>query len=60
MKKLVNRLTWAYAIFVGALLITPGGINPVVTNPGFRLVIGIVSILLGGACFFFHKQAKSV
>jgi hypothetical protein len=60
MSKFLDRLTWAYAIIVGGLLITPGGINPIVTNPGFRVVIGIVSIVLGAACFLTHKQAKSV
>ncbi len=60
MSKLIDRLTWAFAIIVGGLLITPGGINPMVTNPGFRVAIGIVSIVLGVACFLSHKQAKSV
>jgi hypothetical protein len=48
MKHVGFVFTWAYA-FVGggALLITPAGIIPIVTNPGIRIVIGLLSIAVG-------------
>jgi hypothetical protein len=58
-RKMVDWLTWAYEILVGGLLITPGCINPIVTNSGFRVVIGIVSIVLGAACFSSQNRRKT-
>lgn len=51
--RIVGPATWAYAIIVGGvLLITPGGIDPIVYR-----VIGVVGILLGIAAFAFSRGA---
>ena len=47
LKKIIGPLTWAYVIIVGGLMITPEGVNPIVTNPAFRTIISVVSIILG-------------
>lgn len=51
-KKLIGPLTWAYAIIIGgALLITPGGIVPIVTK-----IAGLVGVALGGAAYYFRNE----
>ena len=43
----VRVLAWAFCIIVGGLMITPGGITPIVTNPAVRIIVGVVGVLLG-------------
>lgn len=47
MKFIAGPLTWAFVILVGGLMITPGGIIPIVTNPAVSVVVGVISIALG-------------
>ena len=47
MKKLIGPLAWAYVIIIGGLMITPGGIDPIVTNPAARIAVGAVAVVLG-------------
>ena len=60
LKKIIGPLTWAYVIIVGGLMITPEGVNPIVTNPAFRTIISVVSIILGviGVASLFIKSGS--
>ncbi len=49
--RFIGPLTWAFVIIIGGLMITPGGINPIVINPAFRVVMGVVSIGVGALGF---------
>ena len=51
MKQIVGPVTWAFVIIVGGLMITPGGITPIVTNPAFRIAVGLLGVALGVAGF---------
>lgn len=51
-KLIIGPLAWAYAIIIGGvLLLTPGGIGPIVTN-----VAGVLGIGLGAAGFYFRGK----
>ncbi len=39
-------LTWAYVIIIGGIMITPEGVNPIVTNPAVRTVAGALLVAL--------------
>lgn len=58
-KTIVGPVTWAFVIIVGGLMITPEGVNPIVTNPGIRVAMGIISIVLGAAGFFSLRGKSS-
>ena len=47
MKSFVGPLTWAIVIIVGGVILTPGGIVPIVTNPVLRIGTGVILIVLG-------------
>lgn len=51
MKFITGPLTWAFVIIIGGLMITPEGITPIVTNPGLRIAISVILIVLGAAGF---------
>ena len=52
LSKYVGPATWAYAIIVGGMLITPGGIVPIVTK-----VLGFLGIALGATAFYIRKAS---
>lgn len=55
MTKWLGQLTWAWVIIVGgALMITPEGINPIITK-----IAGVASIVFGIAGFALNRRAKS-
>ncbi len=56
MNKYIGPLTWAYVIIIGGLMITPGGIVPIVTNPATRIAVGSISVLLGILGFLSLRQ----
>lgn len=41
-----GALAWAFVIVVAGMQITPGGINPIVTNPVVRISTGSVLIII--------------
>jgi hypothetical protein len=45
----VRVLAWAWLIYIGGLMITPGGIDCIVCGPWLRDILPIVSIALGVA-----------
>ena len=47
MPKIIIVLAWAWIIIVGGLMITPGGISCLRCGASLKLVIAIVSIVLG-------------
>lgn len=49
--KSLGPLTWAWLIIVGAIMITPGGIIPIVHDRMAFIVMGVISVLLGLAGF---------
>lgn len=59
MKNLVGPLTWAYVIIIGGLIITPGGIGPIVTNAALRVVIGGIGVVLGVLGFMSMRRASA-
>jgi hypothetical protein len=54
-KNIAGPLTWAFVIIVGGLMITPEGINPIVTSPAIRFILGILSIAVGAIGFISMK-----
>lgn len=59
MKNFVGPLTWAYVIIIGGLMITPGGIDPIVTNPALRVVIGGIGVVLGVLGFMSMRRVSA-
>lgn len=55
---IVGPLMWAFVIIGGGMMITPGGIEPIVTNPVLRIAIGAISIVLG-VVGFYSQRGKS-
>lgn len=60
LKLIIGPLTWAFIIIVGGLMLTPEGIIPIVTNPGLRVVIAIILLVLGaiGIISLFVKSNR--
>ncbi|WP_374087138.1 hypothetical protein [Methylomicrobium lacus] len=53
--KNIGPLTWAYAIIIGGvLLLTPGGIGPIVTK-----IAGALGIALGAAGFYIGRTPQA-
>lgn len=46
-KKWIGPLAWAWVIIIGGIMITPGGINPIVTNPVLAQILGAIAVVLG-------------
>lgn len=56
MIKRLGALAWAWVIIVGGvLMITPEGINPIVTK-----IAGAISAVLGIAAFVVNRRATQV
>ena len=45
--KWIGPLTWSFVIIIGGIMINPGGIIPIVTNPAVLVSMGIAGIVLG-------------
>jgi Peptidase family M23 len=43
----IGPLAWAWIIFIGGLMITPGGVGCPACGPGLTKALGLVSIVLG-------------
>ncbi len=46
-KRWIGPLAWAWVIIIGGIMITPGGINPIVTNPALAQILGAIAVVLG-------------
>jgi hypothetical protein len=57
-KTIAGPVTWAFLIIIGVLMLTPGGIVPISTNPAIRIAVGLISIALG-AVGFVSMRGKS-
>jgi hypothetical protein len=53
----LGPLTWAFVIIVCGIIITPGGINPIVTNSAVRIAIGVTGLILGVLGAISSQQA---
>ena len=53
-------LTWAFVITIGGVMLTPDGINIIVTNPAIRMTVGAILIALGviGFASFRRKSTR--
>jgi hypothetical protein len=47
MRPAIMYVTWAWVIIVGALMITPGGIDCIACGPSLTPILGVLSIVLG-------------
>lgn len=56
MNGLIGKLTWAWVIIIGALMITPNGIECIACGRGITIGIGVISVVLGAAQFLVNKQ----
>jgi hypothetical protein len=56
--RVTRYLGWAWLIIIGGLMITPGGIMTcTVCTPPIVMLLGIVSLLLGGVGFVGELRA---
>ena len=53
-------LTWAWIIILGALMITPDGIECIACGPSLTKIIGVVSVMIGVAGFIFDRSKTIV
>jgi hypothetical protein len=53
---IIKTLTWAWAIIVGGLMITPEGIVCIACGPVITKILGVISILLGISAFIVDRQ----
>jgi hypothetical protein len=60
MRTIVGPLTWAYCIIIAGIMIVPGGITPIVTNPALRLVLGVAGVVLGIAGFVGSRRQPAL
>lgn len=47
---------WAWLIIIGGIMITPGGIIPIVHSRVAYIVMGVISIALGVAGFMSNRS----
>lgn len=57
--KYIGPLTWAWVIIIGALMITPGGIECIACGASLTKVIGAISVIIGVAAFVVNRRAVS-
>ena len=55
-----RELAWAWIIFIGGLMITPGGIDCIVCGPVITNILGVISIAIGVSGFVFGRRQISV
>ncbi|NEQ48084.1 MAG: hypothetical protein F6K00_32950 [Leptolyngbya sp. SIOISBB] len=60
MKFISGPLTWAFVIIIGGLMLTPDGIDIIVTNPILRLAMGVIAIALGGMGFIEQRRQATL
>lgn len=60
MKLISGPLTWAFVIIIGGLMLTPDGIDIIVTNPTLRLAMGVIAIALGGMGFIEQRRQATL
>jgi len=54
--KYIAPLTWAWIIIIGALMITPGGVECIACGSMLTKIIGVISVLLGVAAFVVNRR----
>jgi hypothetical protein len=54
--KYVLVLAWAWLIILGALMITPGGVQCLVCGVLLTKVLGLLSIIVGIAAFVINQR----
>jgi hypothetical protein len=60
MNGLIGKLAWAWVIIVGALMITPNGIECIACGRTITVAMGVISIALGAVSFVTNKQQVAV
>ena len=59
MFRYIPRLTWAWIIIVGGLMIYPGGIECIVCGRGITMLLGIASVILGVLGFLTGSRSSN-
>jgi hypothetical protein len=54
----IPRLTWAWIIIIGGLMIYPKGIECIVCGPTISRVLGVISVVLGMLGFASGRRSS--
>jgi hypothetical protein len=55
----IGALAWAWLIIVGGIMLIPKGPVPILNDAVVTVVLGVVSIALGGAAFIVNRSRSA-